>query len=260
MSAPVACHSTAVVSADVELGEGVSIAPFAVLEGPSRIGAGAQIGAHALIGPHTLIGARCRLFPHSVVGTEPQDLKYKGEPTRLEIGEESIIREFVTVHRGTVDGGGLTRVGPRCLLMATCHVAHDCELGEGVIMANGAAFGGHVKVESWAIIGGLVGVHQFVRIGLHAFVGGCSAIAQDIPPFMAVSGSRSQPHGLNTVGLRRRGFSPERIRILKNAYDLLYRSNLNTSQALCEIDKLDQTEDIVHLTEFIRGTKRGISK
>ncbi len=192
----------------------------------------------------------------------PQDLSYQGEPTRLEIGDHNEIREYVTIHRGTVKGGGLTRVGSYCLLMAYAHIAHDCAIGDHVIMANAATLAGHVTVEEWAVVGALCPVHQFVRVGAHSYIGGGTTITQNVMPFAKTSAVRDvHAYGANSVGLERRGFSKERVRAIKNAFRVLLAAKLNTTQALERIEReVEQTEDVKMLVEFIRSSERGILK
>jgi UDP-N-acetylglucosamine acyltransferase len=209
----------------------------------------------------TEVGADCQISPHAVLGTSPQHIGYRGEATHLKIGQKTIIREFVTMSRGTATGVGATVVGDHNFIMAYCHVGHDCKVGHHVVMANGASLSGHVEIEDYANLGGMVGIHQFVRIGCYAMVGACSAVAQDVPPYMSVSGFRPRPYGLNLVGLRRHNFSSETLRALKEAFRLLYSSNLNTSQALEQIEvKIEPIPEIRHLMDFIKASERGISK
>lgn len=261
MGAPAAIHPTALVAAGARLGAGVRIGPYAIIGEHAIIGDGVEIGAHAVVEGWTEIGPRCRISPHAVLGTPPQDVKYRGEPTRLMVGEETIIREFATLHRGTPGGGGITSVGRRNFIMAYAHVAHDCHLEDQVIMANQATLAGHCLVEEHAIIGGMTGVHQQVRIGRYAFVSACSAVAQDVLPYIKAHGNRAKPHGLNTVGLRRHAFPDETIRRLKMVYRILFLSDLNTTQALERIEKeVEACPEVAHLTAFIRTSERGISK
>jgi UDP-N-acetylglucosamine acyltransferase len=215
----------------------------------------------AIEGP-TKIGADNRFFPFCSIGMAPQDLTYAGEPTRLEIGAHNDIREFVTISRGTVKGGGVTRVGSRILIMAYTHIAHDCVIGDHVILANAATLGGHVTVEEWAQVGALCPVHHFVRIGAHSFIGGGTTITRDVLPFSKTSASRdTRAYGLNAVGLERRGFSKERIRKIHHAYKVLLASKLNTSQALEKLkSEADRGEDVEILIKFIEDSERGVIK
>lgn len=232
------------VSADIELGEDCELISHVVLEGPSKI------------------GARNKFFPFSSIGLGPQDLSYKGEPTRLEMGDDNVVREFVTINRGTVKGGGITRVGSHCLVMAYTHIAHDCVIGDHVIMANAATLGGHVIVEDWATVGALCPVHHFVRIGAHAFIGGGTTVTRDVLPFSKTAAERgTHAYGMNAVGLERHGFSKERIRKIHHAYKVLLASKLNTSQALEKLKlEPDRGEDIEKLIRFVEASERGVIK
>lgn len=258
---PVQVHPTAVVAPEVELEPGVRVGPCAVLGGRVRVGAGTRIGPHAVIEGETAIGCDCQIHAHAAVGTAPQDLKYRGEPTRLSLGDRCVVREFASVNRGTVGGGGHTVLGNDVVVMASAHVAHDCLLQDGVILANQVTLGGHVVLEAHAIVGGMTGIHQFCRVGRHAFVGACSAVLQDIAPFIKVQGNRAKPFGLNTVGLRRHGFSPETLKALQRAYRLIFHAGLNTSQALERIPaEVPACPEVDYLVEFIKRSQRGISK
>ena len=254
-------HPTALVEAGAELAEGVSIGPFALVGPEVRVGPGTSIGSHTVLEGRMAIGAECRIGSHVVIGAPPQDVKYRGEPTQVVIGDRCLVREFATIHRASIGGSGITSIGPECFIMAYAHVAHDCQVGEQVIMANQAALAGHVQIGSFVVIGGMTGIHQFVRVGEHAFLGACSAVLQDIPPFVKVQGNRAKPYGLNVVGLRRHGFSAEAIRALKEAYHLVFISGLNTSQSL---DQLEQgfrgSPEVQRFVEFIKRSQRGISK
>ena len=225
-------HATAVVAEGAELGKGATVGPYAIIGSNVRLGAECTVGAHAVLDGHTTIGARTKIFSHAAVGFVPQDLKYAGEPTRLELGADNVIREFATLHIGTDGGGGLTQLGDRNLIMAYAHVAHDCILGNGNILANGATLAGHVILEDDIILGGLSAVHQFVRVGKNAFVSGGSMVAMDVPPYCTVQGDRASLVGLNTVGLKRKGFSAESIRGLKSTYRELFRSGQGLREAI----------------------------
>lgn len=252
---------TAIVAPGAVLGEDVSIGPYAVIGKDVRIGSRTRIGSHAVIEGWTEIGEGCQISPHALIGTPPQDLKYKGEKTFIQIGEGTIIREFATIHRATTGFSGRTVLGKNNFIMAYAHVAHDCLLGDHVILANLATLAGHVEIEDYAIIGGLSAVHQFVRVGRYAMVGGCSGVLKDIPPYVKAQGNLAKLYGLNTVGLRRHGFSPETIRELKKAYRLLFLSGLNTSQALERVEKeVEPCPEVEHLVAFIKSSKRGICK
>ena len=255
-------HPSSVIAKDVELGEGVVIGPFCVLEGPSRIGAGSLLKSHVVVGPHTEIGQDCVLFPHSTVGLEPQDLKFKGAPTKLVIGNRNVFRENTTVHRGTEHGGGITRLGDDNFLMAGAHVAHDCLLGDKNILANSATLAGHVEVGSGCNIGAFSAVHQFCRVGDHAFMGGFTVATQDVLPYMKTVGAReTKSYGVNTLGLQRKGFSPDSIDALKRAHRLLFQTNLLREEALDRCEKeLGTVMEVAYLLRFIRESKRGIHR
>lgn len=252
-------HPTALVDKSAELAPGVSVGPYTIIQGRVVIGPDTEIGPHVVIKEFTTIGARCRIFQFASLGEIPQDLKFRGEESQLIIGDDTIIREFVTMHRGTAGGGGVTRVGNNNLFMAYAHVAHDCIVGHGVIMSNAATLGGHILVEDKAILGGLAAVHQFSRIGRHAFVGGASAVARDVPPYTIVFGNRAKLVGLNLVGLKRSGFSDATLQALKQAYETLFLSSLNTKEALQKVrQELAHIPEVQHLLEFIESTERGL--
>lgn len=254
-------HPTAIVAPTARLGSGVTIGPYSTIGDQVTLGDGTTVGGHVVIEGGVEVGRNCRIFSHAVLGSEPQDLKFRGEKSMLIVGDGTIIREFATLNRATSGGGGKTVVGRGCLIMAYAHVAHDCHLGDGVILANAATLGGHVVIEEHAIVGGLTGVHQFCRIGAHAIIGGCSGIILDIPPYVKAQGNRARLFGLNTVGLKRRNFPPEAIRHLKQAYRLLFLSGLTTTQALERIaTELSACAEIQHLVHFIKTSERGITR
>ena len=215
-------HPAAVIESGARIGEGASVGPFTVVGPEVEIGAGARIGSHVLLRGRTVIGPRARIFAFASVGEIPQDLKYRGENSELVIGEETVIREHATIHTGTTCGGGVTRVGSRCLLMVGVHVAHDCVVGDNVILANGVGLGGHVVLGDHVVMGAMCGVHQFGRIGAHAMVGAMSAVDADVPPYCLCKGNRARLLGLNLIGLRRRDYSTEAIHALQCAYDSLW--------------------------------------
>ena len=221
-----------------------------------------ELVSHVVLGGPMRLGSHNRIFPFASVGLEPQDLKFKGEKTRLEIGDHNIIREFVTLHRGTPGGGGVTRIGSHTLIMAYTHVAHDCVIGDHCILANAATLAGHVTVEEWAVVGALCPVHQYVRIGTHSYIGGGTTITQDVLPFSKTSAAREvHAYGLNSTGLERRGFAKERIQKLHHAYKILLASKLNTSQALERLkSEGDLGADVALLLRFIEASERGIIK
>ncbi len=253
-------HPQAIVHPSAELDAGVRIGPW-VLVGPNvRIGAGTEVGAGALIERNTTVGAGCAVHKGAVLGTDPQDLKYGGEETHLEVGERTVIREYATLNRGT-SAAGRTRVGDGCLLMAYTHVAHDCRLGDEVILANAVNMAGHVTIEDYAIVGGLTAIHQFVRIGTHAFIGGGSRISQDVVPCCRVAGNPPKMYGLNSVGLERRGVPPEVRAALKKAYRTLFLSGLNVSQGLgrARTEEAEPGPELRHFLDFIARSDRGVT-
>ncbi len=252
-------HPTAIVDPGAELGTGVRIGPRSIVGPRVRIGDGTEIGPGVLVEQNTEIGAGCRIFQGAVLGTDPQDLKFAGEETWLRVGDRTQIREYATLNRGT-SASGETRVGSDCLLMAYVHVAHDCVLGDRILISNATQLAGHVTIEDWAILSGLVAVHQFVRIGRHAFIGGLSRIAQDVAPFCRVSGNPPKIYGLNTVGLERRGFPPESRMALKRAYRTLFQSELNLSQALVRVrEEMPMEGEVGEFIEFIESSERGVT-
>jgi UDP-N-acetylglucosamine acyltransferase len=256
-------HPTAIVDPSAELAASVSVGPYAVIGAGVRIGEGTTVGAHATIEGPTTIGRDNRIFPHAALGGPPQDMKYRGEPTELHIGDRNTIREFCTFNRGTVQDVGITRIGNDNWIMAYVHIAHDVQLADRTILANNATLAGHVHVGDWAVVGGLSGVHQFTRIGAHAMIGFQSHVSQDVPPYMMVSGNPLAVHGFNIEGLRRRGFSAERIAQVKQMHRLLYRKGLTLDDAKAEIAALKgQVEgadpDIDLLLDFLAASTRGI--
>jgi len=254
-------HSTAVVSAKAQIGSGCYIGPFSVIGDEVTLGEGVRIDSHCVIDGRTRIGAETRIFPFVSIGLPPQDLKFAGESTETEIGRRSRIREFVTIHRGTSGGGGLTKIGDDCFLMAQAHVAHDCQLGNGVIMANAATLAGHVLVDDGANIGAYSGVHQFCRVGREAYVGGYSVVVKDALPFALTVGNHAKCYGLNKVGIRRRGYSGETIAALHHAFHLLLSSKLNTTQALERIRaEIKDSSEVDELVRFVETSKRGVVK
>ncbi len=249
----------AIVDPQAELDEGVSVGPFSVIGKGVRIGAGSSIGSHVVIKGVTEIGRDNRIFQFASVGEDPQDMKYAGEETRLEIGDRNVIREFVTINRGTLQDSGVTRIGNDNLLMAYTHVAHDCRIGDHVIMANAASLGGHVKIDDWAILGGFTTVHQFCRIGSHAFCAMGTGTTKDIPPYLMVSGHPAKPHGINAEGLRRRGFDSTAIQRIKQGYKILYMQQLKLNQAQEALRELaDESDEIQLYLDFLAQSERSI--
>jgi UDP-N-acetylglucosamine acyltransferase len=252
-------HPTALIDASAEIGSDVTIGPYSIVGPGVSIGDRTRLGPHVLVERDTSVGSDCVIHNGAVLGTDPQDLKYAGEPTELRVGDRVVIREFATLNRGTT-ALGYTSVGNDCLLMAYTHVAHDCRIGDNVILSNAVNMGGHVTIDEWAIVGGVTPIHQFVRIGAHAFVGGASRVAKDIPPYVKAAGSPIQLYGLNAVGLQRRGFSEEVRRELKRAYRLFFASTYNTTQALARArDELRALPEIEVFLSFFEESERGVS-
>ena len=258
---PTFIHETAIVSPQAEIGEGCHIGPFCTIGAEVSLGAGVRLDSHVVVDGPTSIGDETHVFPFASVGLAPQDLKYAGEPTATEIGKRNHIREFVTIHRGTEGGGGLTKIGDDNLFMAQAHVAHDCQIGNNVIMANAATLAGHVEIADRANVGAYSGVHQFCRVGLEAFIGGYSVVVKDAPPFAIIQGNHAKCYGLNKVGLKRRGYSKETIEKLHRAYHLLLSAKLNTSQAVERIkEEITDCNEVDVLVAFIESSKRGVVK
>jgi UDP-N-acetylglucosamine acyltransferase len=253
-------HPTAVIDPDAKLADGVVVGPYTVIEADVVIGADCEIGPFCRFGSGTTVGARNRFESHCSVGASPQDLKYAGEATRLEIGDENVFREFVTLHRGTADGGGLTRIGDKSLFMAYAHVAHDCVVGSGTIFANCATLAGHVEVGDYSTVGALSAIHQFSRVGPHAFLGAFTAATKDCLPYMSTVGNRPPKcYGPNTIGLERKGFSVESRKALKRLWRILRDPKLNTSQAIERIrEELGGQEEVDAVLQFIDSSERGV--
>ncbi|MCW8834825.1 MAG: acyl-ACP--UDP-N-acetylglucosamine O-acyltransferase [Rhodospirillales bacterium] len=247
-------HPTAIIEPGAEIGEGVVIGPYCCVGGKVKLGDGVELISHVVVGGRTTIGANTRVFPFASVGMAPQDMKYKGEDSSLEIGCNNVIREHVTINPGTEGGGMLTRIGNNCLLMASSHVGHDCMIADHVILVNNATLGGHVIVEDWAIFGGLSAVHQFVRIGRHAMIGGMSGVESDVIPYGSVVGNRARLSGLNLVGLKRRGVSRDVIHALRNAYRLLFAQEGTLAERIEDVAKMfEDIEPVMEIVEFIRA-------
>ena len=252
-------HPTAQVDPGARLEDGTEVGAFSIIGADVTLGPDCAIGPHVVLEGPTRMGARCRVFPFACVGTPPQDLKYRGERTTLEIGDDNVLREGVTVHRGTVGGGGVTRLGSRNLLMAQTHVAHDCRVGSDVIFANAATLAGHVTVEDGATIGAFSGVHQFCRVGEQAYIGGYSVITQDALPYVLTVGNRAKSFGINVIGLERKGFAPETIQALRRAYRILFRSKLALQAAIERLaSELAGYEEVRRLVDFIHASQRGV--
>jgi len=252
-------HKQAVVDASAKIADDAQIGPFTVVGSEVSIGAGTWVGSHVVISGPTSIGRDNRLFPFAIVGAECQDKKYAGEPTRLEIGNGNVIREYCSLHRGTVQGGGVTRIGDNNWIMAYVHIAHDCVVGNDSIFANAASLAGHVVVEDNVILGGFTLVHQFCRVGAHSFTGMGSVLNRDVPPYIMVGGPMSAPRGINSEGLKRRGFSSDRIRIIKQAYRIIYKKGLKLDEARQELsDMATDHPDIQLMVDFLSKSQRSI--
>ncbi|MBK9156303.1 MAG: acyl-ACP--UDP-N-acetylglucosamine O-acyltransferase [Chloracidobacterium sp.] len=252
-------HETAIISTSAEIGDGCRIGPFSVVGDGVTLEDGVVLGSHVVVEGRTSIGSGTQIFPFVSIGLAPQDLKYAGEPTSTVIGKRNHIREFVTIHRGTSGGGGVTEIGDDNLLMAQAHVAHDCRLGDGIIMANAATLAGHVEIADRANVGAYSGVHQFCRVGYEAFVGGYSVVVKDAPPFAIIQGNHAKCYGLNRIGMKRRGYPRETIQKLGHAFHLLLSSKLNTTQALARIrEEISSCPEVDALVEFIETSKRGV--
>lgn len=254
-------HPTAIVDPKANIHPEAQIGPYVVIGPDVTIGAGTVVGPHAVIDGDTTIGERNHIFHHASVGAPPQDLKYAGEKTKLVIGDENLIREFTTLHTGTAGGGGVTRIGNKNLFMAYAHVAHDCIVGSGCVLANAATLAGHVEVGDFVIVGGLSAVHQFTRLGKHAFIAGGGMVVMDVPPYCTAQGDRAELAGLNTVGLTRHGFTEEQIGRIKHAYKILFRSKLGLNEALSQLKAEHGGQpEIDVLLDFIATSKRGITR
>ncbi|MFJ2995458.1 acyl-ACP--UDP-N-acetylglucosamine O-acyltransferase [Pandoraea sp. NPDC087047] len=257
-------HPTAVVDSKAQLADDVAVGPYAIVGPNVTIGAGTRILAHTVVDGHTTLGEGNKIGPFASIGGSPQDMKYAGEPTRLVIGDRNTIREFTTIHTGTMQDGGLTGVGNDNWIMAYVHIAHDCHVGDHTVFSSNAQLAGHVHVDDWAIIGGMTGVHQFVRIGAHSMVGGASVLVQDVPPFVIASGDRAVPYGINVEGLRRRGYTADAITALRHAYKLLYKSGLTLDEAKVQIEAFadagapDVSKAVRALLDFLNASTRGI--
>ncbi len=253
-------HPSAVISKDAVLGN-VEIGPYAVIGPHVRLGDGTVVGPSAVIDGHTEIGSNNRIFQFASIGSPPQDLKYKNEPTRLVIGDNNIIREHVTINPGTPTGRAITTIGNNNLFMIGSHIAHDCIVGDGTVFANNATLAGHVTIESMAILGGLIAVHQFARIGKLAMIGGGSMVSMDVPPYAIANGDRVKLYGINVIGLRRRGYTREKIQLIEKAYRILFRSNYSLHDAIKKVkEDLPQDRDISCIIEFIQTSKRGVCR
>jgi UDP-N-acetylglucosamine acyltransferase len=256
-----AIHPSAVVDPGAQVDPSCEIGPFAVVGPHVVLGPRNVLSAHAIVTGHTTLGEGNRVFPHAVVGEIPQDLKYRGEPTRLVVGDRNTFRECVTINLGTAQGGGVTAIGNGCLFMAYSHVGHDCIIGDGAIIANSVALAGHVVLEDHVHISGLAASHQFCRIGRLAFVSGLTGVAMDVAPYCTVAGARAELAGLNVVGMQRGGMTEEQIGRVKQAYKILFRSSLGVAEAIAQLEaELGEFPEVAHLTAFVRGSQRGITR
>lgn len=252
-------HPTAIIDDGAHLDDGVQVGAYSVIGAGVCIGAGTVIGPHVVIRGPTTIGRNNRIYQFASLGDDPQDKKYAGEPTRLDIGDDNTIRECCTINRGTVQDAGVTRIGNGNWIMAYVHVAHDCQVGNGIILANNASLAGHVHIGDFAICSGFTGIHQFCRIGAHSFIGGFSAITRDVPPYVMVAGQPPAPHGLNSEGLRRRGFASDQLQNLKEAYRILYREGLRLAEARERLEARAASQpELQPLVEFLAGSERGL--
>ena len=254
-------HPTAIISPEAQIAEDVEIGAYSIIGPDVHIGKQTVVGPHVVIETHTDIGERCRIYQFAAIGAAPQDLKFKGEKTRVIIGNDNTIREFVTIHRATAAGTGTTVMGDHNLIMAYSHIAHNCILDNHIIMVNAANLSGHIHVEDYAIIGGLTGVHQFTRIGAHCMIGGASAVTRDVAPYLIAAGNHATTHGLNVVGLKRRGFEEKTINDIKRAYTLVFRSSLLLRTAIDKVrDEVDDSPEVRHFLEFIEKSERGLCR
>ena len=254
-------HPSAIIDSSARIDDNVTIGAYTIVKGDVTIGSGTTIGPFCTIEDHVTIGPACQIFQYASIGGAPQDLKFHGETTYLTIGRGTIIREFVTINRGTGFGGGITEVGEENYLMAYTHIAHDCKTGKGVILANNSTLGGHIEIGNHATVGGLVAIHQFVKIGDYAYIGGKSAVVKDIPPFVIAAGDRATLHGLNNVGLKRHNFDNTVIRQLKKAYRIFFRIGLTVPQAVERTKaQVEQTPEVLEFSEFIKNSNRGVTR
>ena len=256
-----AIHPTAVIEPGAQVDPSCDVGAYAVIGPHVKMGPRNVVQHHAVVTGHTTVGAENRFFPFCVVGAMPQDLKYKGEPTTLEVGDRNTFREYVTISTGTVGGGGVTRIANGSLFMANSHVGHDCQIADGAIIANSVALAGHVILEDHVHFGGLSASHQFCKIGRFAFVSGMTGIVKDVPPYCFASGARAELAGINSVGLQRAGFTEEQVGRVKQAYKIFFRSNLQTAEALAQLEaELGQHPEVAHFIAFIRGSERGVTR
>jgi UDP-N-acetylglucosamine acyltransferase len=253
-------HATAIVASGAELADEVSVGPYCVIGPHVKLGRGTRIESHVVIEGHTTIGANCRIWPFATIGTQSQDVKFKGGVSYVEVGDNTLLREYVTINAATREGD-VTRVGSECFLLAYCHVAHGCRVGNQVTMSNGATLGGDAVVEDQAIVGGLTGVHQFCRIGRLCMVGACSKVVKDLPPFTLADGSPADVRGVNRIGMERRGLSEETRKVVKDAYRIVFREGLAMADAVAAVrERIPAIPEVVHFLTFIENTERGIAR
>ena len=254
-------HPTAIIDSKAEIGQNVSVGPYSVIGEDVRIGSDTTIGSHVVIEPYVTIGMNCQVYQYAAIGAAPQSLKFKGEKTFVNIKDHVIIREFVTIHRGTEFGCGVTEISDGCFLMAYTHVAHDCIIGRNVVMSNNATLAGHIVIGDNATIGGLSAVHQFAKVGEYAFIGGKTGVPKDIPPYVIAAGERAKLRGLNIVGLKRHGFSKKTVSELKKAYRIVFRIGLTLNEAIERVNaEVDQIPEVVNMVDFIKSSERGIPR
>ena len=254
-------HPTAIVDTKAEIDVNVDIGPYSVIANNVSVGSGTVIGPHVIVDPYVSIGPDCHIFQYASVGAEPQAVKFKGEKTYVKIGRGTVVREFVTINRGTEFGSGVTEIGEENLLMAYCHVAHDCQTGRKVILANNATLAGHITIGDFVTVGGLVAIHQFVRIGEYAYIGGKSGVPKDIPPYVIAAGDRVKLYGLNRVGLKRHGFPETTVNALKKVYRIFFRIGISLNEAIERAQaEVDHLPEVVNFIKFIKSSHRGITR
>ncbi|MAF33880.1 MAG: acyl-ACP--UDP-N-acetylglucosamine O-acyltransferase [Desulfobacterales bacterium] len=254
-------HPTAIIDPKAELDTNIEIGPYTIIKENTFIGSETMIGSHVVIEPFVHIRPECQIFQYAAIGAVPQSVKFKGEETYVKVGRGTIIREFVTIHRGTEFGGGVTEVGEENFVMAYSHIAHDCKTGRQVMLSNNATLGGHITIGDYSTIGGLVAIHQFVRIGDYAFVGGKSAVVKDVPPYVIAAGDRAALYGLNSVGLRRHGFSQKTLSLLKKTYRIVFRIGLTLNESIERLRaEVEQIPEVVNFIDFIKSSQRGLTR
>ena len=254
-------HPTAIIDPKAELDTNIEIGPYTIIKGNTFIGSETRIGSHVVIEPFVHIQPECQIFQYAAIGAVPQSVKFKGEETYVKVGRGTIIREFVTIHRGTEFGGGVTEVGEENFVMAYSHIAHDCKTGRQVMLSNNATLGGHITIGDYSTIGGLVAIHQFVRIGDYAFVGGKSAVVKDVPPYVIAAGDRATLYGLNSVGLRRHGFSQKTLSLLKKTYRIVFRIGLTLNESIERLRaEVEQVPEVINFIDFIKSSQRGLTR